>query len=262
MFRLTSVLFLIVSLFSGIGPAEAQPSVPSKAYSVPVILYHRFADTSSNEMTVTVREFEEQMALIKKEGYTVIPLKQLVDAYLGKGAFPPPKSVVLVVDDAHRSFYETGHPIMKRLGYPATLFVYPSCISRASYAMTWEQLREVGKNGVDIQSHTYYHPNFKVEARKQSPADYEKFVNDQLRKSKRVLEEKIGKQISYLAYPFGLFDDVVERKLLENGYEAGFSIVRKSNGPADVKTRLNRYLIVPRTSLKEFKRILETSRAS
>lgn len=260
MLRLAPVFFLIAILFCG--PAAAQPIAPSKQYSVPVILYHRFADTSPNEMTVTIREFEEQMEIIKKEGYTVIPLKQLVDAYTGKGAFPPPRSVVIVVDDAHRSFYETGYRIMKRHGYPVTLFVYPSCISRASYAMTWEQLREVGKNGVDIQSHTYYHPNFKVEARNRTAADYEKFVDDQLRKSKRVLEEKLEKQVRYLAYPFGLFNDAVERKLLETGHEAAFTIVRKSNGPTDVKTRLNRYLISPRTPLKEFKRILETSRAS
>lgn len=262
MIRFLVSLCISVSFFLFWCPVSAQPPQNSTSYGVPILLYHRFADTSTNLMTVTTREFQEQMEIIKKEGYKVIPLKQLVDAYAAKGPFPAPGSVVIVVDDAHRSFYETGYRLFRRYDYPVTLFVYPSCISRASYAMTWEQLRQVGRNGVDVESHTYYHPNFKIEARKRPSADYEKFVDDQLKKSKRVLEEKLGKQVRYLAYPFGLYDDVVERKLVEDGYEAAFTIVRKPNTPDGDRRKLHRYLIAPRTPLREFKKILETSRTS
>jgi Polysaccharide deacetylase len=48
-----------------------------------------------------------------------------------------------------------------------TLFVYPSAVSNAAYALTWEQLRELQATGlVDIQSHTYWHPNFREEKRR------------------------------------------------------------------------------------------------
>lgn len=259
--RIAIAIFALL-VFSVCPAACAQQPANGVHYGVPILLYHRFADPSTNLMTVTTREFHEQMETIKKEGYKVIPLRQLIDAYTGKGPFPAPGSVVIVVDDAHRSFYESGYRTLKRYGYPSTLFVYPSCISRASYAMTWDQLRAVDRDGVDVQSHTYYHPNFKVEARKQPPADYQKFVEDQLKKSKSTIEGKLEKQVRYLAYPFGLFDDVVERKVVETGYEAAFTIVRKPNLPDGDRKKLHRYLIEPRLGMKEFRKILETSRPS
>lgn len=42
---------------------------------------------------------------------------------------------------------------------PVTLFVYPSAISNATYAMTWEQLDTLHRTGLfDIGSPTYWHP--------------------------------------------------------------------------------------------------------
>ena len=66
-----------------------------------------------------------------------------------------------------------------------TLFIYPSAISKARYAMTWGQLKELQRTGLlDIQSHTFWHPNFRVEKRRLTPNDYRKFVNLQLVKAK------------------------------------------------------------------------------
>ena len=54
-----------------------------------------------------------------------------------------------------------------------TLFIYPSAISNAPYALTWPELTEMAASGlVDIQSHTYWHPNFRQEKARRSQADY------------------------------------------------------------------------------------------
>ena len=46
-------------------------------------------------------------------------------------------------------------PIIKKHRYPVTIFVYPSAISNAKYAMTWDKLRSLKKTGLfDIQSHS------------------------------------------------------------------------------------------------------------
>jgi Predicted xylanase/chitin deacetylase len=103
--------------------------------------------------------------------------------------------VVVVADDGHRSVYTDLFPLIKRFQIPVTLFIYPSAISNPSapYAMTWEQLAEVKASGlVDIQSHTFWHPNFKVDKKRLAPAAYEKLVQDQLVKSKTVLDQRLG----------------------------------------------------------------------
>src|SRR5205823_12741499 len=60
---------------------------------------------------------------------------------------------------------------------------------------------------VDIQSHTYWHPNFKVEKRRLAAAAYDEFVTMQLVKPRRVLQAKLGIDTDVLAWPFGIYDD-------------------------------------------------------
>jgi hypothetical protein len=69
--------------------------------------------------------------------------------------------VAITVDDGHRSVYTDLYPRIVRLRQPVTLFIYPSAISNAPYALTWAKLSEMARSGlVDEQSHTYWHPNF------------------------------------------------------------------------------------------------------
>ena len=63
--------------------------------SVPVLVYHRFGRTVADGMTVTTRVFEAQLQWLKDNGYTIIPLHQLVNYLQGQGPPPPPQSVVI-----------------------------------------------------------------------------------------------------------------------------------------------------------------------
>ena len=98
--------------------------------SVPILLYHRFGPAASDSMTTTTKVFRSQLEYIMDHGFTVIPLRQLVDYYLGKGPTPSPGSVVIVADDAHKSVYTDMLPIVKQYNVPVTLFIYPSAIER------------------------------------------------------------------------------------------------------------------------------------
>jgi peptidoglycan/xylan/chitin deacetylase (PgdA/CDA1 family) len=232
--------------------------LPARAadFYVPVLVYHRFAPTSQNLYTVSLQEFEGQMRYLKENGYQVIPLRSLVDFYLGKGAPPPPQAVVITIDDGHTSVYSYAFPILKKYGYPATLFIYPCCIGRVSYALTWEQIRELADQGLEIGSHTRYHPNFKVERRRLKPQEYEEFVEKEMTSSKRILEEKLGRSIRYLSYPFGVHDEVLENKAFQAGYQAMFTIMRQGCDQNSSRGALPRFLIEPHTSTRSFSYIL------
>ncbi len=79
--------------------------------------------------------------------------------------------------------------------------------------MTWEQIKELMQTGLfDIQSHTYWHPNFKQEKKRRSAAAYDKFVHDQLVDSKKTLEDKLGIKVTLLAWPFGIYNDYLEKQ--------------------------------------------------
>ena len=234
------------------------PAFCAESFRVPILLYHRFGATVADGMTITTPVFESHMKYLHDNGYTVIPLRQLVDHYRGKAPAPKPKSVVIVEDDAHKSVYSDMLPVIRKYGYPVTIFTYPSAISNAKYAMTWDQLRDLKKTGLfDVQSHTYWHPNFKKERKKLTGPALDQLVMMQLRKSKARLETELGGHVDMLAWPFGIYDDYLIGKASEAGYVATFSIERRHATAADSVMKLPRYLLVNGDSGKAFVQLLE-----
>lgn len=224
---------------------------------IPILLYHRFGPTVADSMTVTTPVFESHLKYLKDNGYSVIPLRQFVDYMLGKGAPPPARSVIIVVDDGHKSVYTDMLPLVNKYRVPVTLFVYPSAISNASYAMTWEQLKELKKKGFfDFQSHTYWHPNFKKDKKRLNTAEYEKSVEMQLKKSKGKLEKELGVKVDMLAWPFGVNDEWLNARAAKNGYVAAFTIKRHHATTADTIMSLPRYLLTDKDRGKTFENIV------
>jgi peptidoglycan/xylan/chitin deacetylase (PgdA/CDA1 family) len=233
--------------------AHAQPS----PVRIPILVYHRFGARVTDSMTVRTDEFAAQLRFLKERRIPVVPLREVVRYFLGQAPPPPANSIVITADDGHRSVFTDMLPLVKEYRIPVTLFIYPSAISNASYAMTWEELAELKATGLfDVQSHTFWHPNFRIEKRRRNPADYRRFVRDQLVKSKKRLEEKLGGKVEMLAWPFGIYDDELIGLARECGYIAAFSIERRPATARDNIMALPRYLMTNATQGRAFQRIV------
>ncbi|BAL23809.1 polysaccharide deacetylase family protein [Azoarcus sp. KH32C] len=227
---------------------------------VPVLVYHRFGAVAADSMTVRTEVFEAQLQQLHASGVSVVPLRQLVDTLRSTGPLPS-RAVALTIDDGHRSVYTDVLPLIRRYQLPVTLFIYPSAISNASYAMTWEQLAELKASGlVDIQSHTYWHPNFTHEKRKLDPAAYATFVDWQLVRSKTVLESRFGRKVDMLAWPFGLQDADLRERAARAGYVAAFTLERRPVREGDDPLALPRFLITSAVSPNAFAAIVARAR--
>ncbi len=239
-------------------PAAAQESAGN--FRVPILCYHRFGPAVADSMTVTTAVFASNLEYLRDHGYTVIPLAKLVGCIRGTGPCDlPQKSVVITVDDAHRSVFSEMLPLVERYRLPVTLFIYPSAISNASYAMTWEQLRALKQSGLfDLQAHTYWHPNFKIEKRRLAPEQYSAFVQMQLSKSRAVLSKRLGVTPDMIAWPFGIVDDDLCAAAKQNGYIAGFTIERRAAKRDDDPMKLPRFLMTDGARGKAFAGIVAT----
>jgi peptidoglycan/xylan/chitin deacetylase (PgdA/CDA1 family) len=236
---------------------QKKPAALTQEVNVPILLYHRFGPTVADGMTMKTSVFEEHLKYLRDNGYKVIPLRQLIDWYLKKGPPPAAKSVVIVEDDAHKSVYSDMLPLAKKYNVPVTVFIYPSAISNAKYAMTWDQLRELKKTGLfDFQSHTFWHPNFKKDRKKMSPAEFDKSTTTQLTKSKAKIEKELGVKVDMLAWPFGIYDDDLLRRAQAAGYVTTFTIERRHATPAESVVKLPRYLLINADQGKAFAQIL------
>jgi peptidoglycan/xylan/chitin deacetylase (PgdA/CDA1 family) len=259
--RYIRFIFILSFLLTAWSPptevnAEAKKETPA-AFKAPIILYHRFGPLIADGMTITTDVFESHLKYLRDKGYTVIPLRQLINFYLRKGPPPPPRSVVIAVDDGHKTVYTDMLPLVRKYRIPVTLFLYPSAISNASYAMTWDQVRALKKTGLfDMQSHTYWHPNFNKEKKRLKPAEYGKFVDMQMKKAKEKIEKELGAGVDMLAWPFGLYNDELGKKAGEAGYIAGFTIVRHHTNPSDNIMALPRYLLTNADRGIRFERLI------
>lgn len=235
----------------------ADGTAPRVEPFVTILVYHRFSDTADDSMTVRMSTFESQLRVLREHGYHIVALRAVVDWLRDSDATLPDKPVAITVDDGHRSVFDKLLPVMLREQFPVTLFIYPSAISNAAYALTWEQLRALKQTGlVEIQSHTYWHPNFNIERRRLTPADFRQFVHLQLDKSRRRIESQTGDTVDMLAWPFGLYDDELLALAADEGYIAAFSLEAKKADRHTSLLALPRYLMIDAYGANTFARLL------
>ncbi len=236
------VTLLALSLIATKSMAVAGPASES-ATSATILLYHRFGPVVADSMTVTTSVFASQLKYLRDNGYNIVPLHDVVNFAAGHGELPP-RAVAITADDGHRTVFSDMKPLVERYRIPVTLFIYPSAISNASYALTWEQLTELKATGLfSLESHTYWHPNFHIEKRRLSAGDYRKFVDTQLNKSRQVLERRLGGHVTMLAWPFGIYDDELIAAATKSGYVAAFSIERRKVSRGDNLMALPRFIV-------------------
>ena len=250
-------VLLALALSAPTMTAQAAPADPAGG-TVSILAYHRFGPTVADSMTVRISVFEQQRAWLDAHGYKIVPLRDAVDRL--RAGKPPGegKTVVITVDDGHRSVYTELFPLIRKYRFPVTLFIYPSAISNASYAMTWAQIVEMSASGlVDVQSHTFWHPNFHTEKKRLDDAHYREFVATQLRRSKDIIASRLQKPVDMLAWPFGIHDAELEKAAKDAGYVAAFSIDRGPMRAGADLLSLPRYLMVDADQGARFAAIAE-----
>ena len=189
---------------------------------IPILVYHRFDSVLPGPTTVHTAVFDSQLTWLEQHRYRVIPLHVAIDVLHNHREISEP-TIAITVDDGHQSVYTEMFPLILKHRIPVTLFIYPSAISNARYALTWDQIRKMQQSGlVEVQSHTYWHPNFKQERTRLGVAQYYDFVRLQLERSRQTLESRLGIKVYALAWPFGIHDPQLEAAARQAGYQAAF----------------------------------------
>ncbi len=260
-------LLLLVLLISG--PAVAGGQTESDSGSAPVasiLLYHRFvpsaaerpppdAERLARRMTTSIEAVTLQVKYLRETGHTIVPLRQIVEALSTPGTpgrpgtSLPPKAVAITVDDGHRSIHSDLLPLVERERIPVPLFIYPSAISNADWALTWEQLARLRDSGLfEIHSHTYWHPDFRQEKEHLTPAAYQDFVHTQLVKSRQEIRRRLSTpsrpvEADMLAWTFGTHDAELMAAARNAGYVAAFTTDERAARGGDNLMALPRYLM-------------------
>jgi peptidoglycan/xylan/chitin deacetylase (PgdA/CDA1 family) len=210
-------------------PATAAASTSNRNAAVIVLCYHRFEDLPKDYLAIKPDEFEQQMQGLKDSGFTVIPMQDFLAWRRGEKEIPA-KSAIITIDDGYLSGYDVAWPILKKFGYPFTMFVYVDYIGSGGKSITWDQLAEMRDAGVDIECHTYSHQNLHGKGLRGKPAEllkqlgYDGWLHHEIVDSKQALEKQLGIKVSVFAYPYGVYNAKAREMVKEAGYEAAFTV--------------------------------------
>ncbi|MCC6198568.1 MAG: polysaccharide deacetylase family protein [Burkholderiales bacterium] len=224
--------------------------------TVPVLCYHRFGAKPS-KLNVTPAAFEQQMDFLARNGYTVITMPRLARFLEGKEALPA-KSVAITIDDGYRSTYEIAYPILKRHGFPATVFLYSDFVG-ASDAMTWAQMKEMQASGlVSIQPHSKTHANLTLRLPGETDARYRERIRREVNAPVSVLKDRLGVQSFTFAYPYGDVNEYVVDLLHKDSVAQGVTVTAGGNPFYAYPYMLRRSMVFGDQDLEGFKAKLVT----
>lgn len=221
-----------------------------------VLMYHSITE-DENFYSVKPQEFIKQMEFLAKAGYRVISLAQAALAI--KTQTLPAKSVVITFDDGYEDNYSVAWPILKKFNYPATIFVSTSLIGGSSDhsvvpapILTEDNIKQLAADDLfTIGSHAHNH--FKLT----NLTDNE--IETELSQSKVVLEKIINREINFLAYPYGKYNQRVQA-VAEKYYSVMCTVDKgRLNNVVDL-WQVPRYSIDSQVTLSQFKGIVNFGR--
>lgn len=229
--------------------------VTSRGYQlVPVLVYHNIGPQARGRLVIAAAAFDEQMRYLKREGYRVIRLEDLIE-FTTLGRQLPRKSVVLTFDDGYRSFLRHAYPLMKKLGFTATLFIYTDYVGSGANALDWDDLRRLADEGFAIGAHSKTHSDLRRRPGEPMEA-FGRRMQAELAAPLQLFKARLGREPRVLAYPYGAHDDDVADKVREHGYVAAFSVRREGNPSFVHPLRIHRSQIYADMTLQEFARNL------
>ncbi len=238
----------------------------TEQHNVPILMYHSIsspANSGFKPCTVSPESFNEHLSYLKQCHYTSITVTQFAKAMTRGGICLPSRPVILTFDDGYADFYTTALPALQRYGFTATLFIttafidstsrwlqYPNERSRPMITKT--QLAEINACGIECGAHTHTHPPLDM-----LPLSV---ARDEIVRSKELLEEYLGQQVSSFAYPYGYYNTRLQQIVRACGFTSASAIRRAISSLHDNPYALARLAIWPDTDVHTLATALLTGR--
>jgi peptidoglycan/xylan/chitin deacetylase (PgdA/CDA1 family) len=169
------------------------------------------------------------MAFLHRVGYKVI---SLAEAYAGlfEGKTLPPRAVVLTFDDGCVNFSEYAWPVLKKFGFPVSMFLVAGMLGKTNSWMEGaagrvplldaDRIRDLRLEGVSFGSHTLNHVNLTRCA--------PETARREIWESRARLEDLLGEPVLDFCYPFGAHNQNIAAMVADAGYRLGLTCLRAS----------------------------------
>jgi len=223
---------------------------------VPILMYHEIAgpaDTGSH-LAVPPSQFAAQLGYLHDAGFHTVTAGTLAEIMNGGAGRLPDRTVVLTFDDGFEDFHRQALPLLERYGFTATLYVTTGWVQdagplpagqRPGRMLSWDQVAEVADAGVEIGAHSQLHPQLDQLPRRR--------LREELRVSKADLEDRLGRPVPGLAYPFGYSSAAVREEARDAGHGYACAVGNTLPRPGTDPLALPRLTVRRSTSMAAFR---------
>lgn len=226
-----------------------------------ILMYHKIDELRPGVRFpgnyVSPAHFARQMDALTMWGYRTISLEQWLDYRGGRLEAFPARPLVVTFDDGYTCFDEHAWPVMRARGMRATVFLVASQIGGYN---AWDReeirqpllsaarIRALQGEGVHFGSHSVTHPAL-------AALDPARAI-DELRRSRSMLSEVLGRSVDAFAYPFSNQNRAVRSLVREAGYRCAVRGKGRMNWRRTDPFALRRIKVEPETTIDGLRRLL------
>jgi peptidoglycan/xylan/chitin deacetylase (PgdA/CDA1 family) len=222
-----------------------------------ILFYHRIG-SRGDQLGVRRDSFAAQMEYLAGAGFQAVGVAEAIGSLVGDGAGPGRRLIGLSFDDGYRAVVEHGHDVLRRHGFRATVFVVANAVDGrltlpwdaeaggAHPLLGWDEITALDRRSpFSFEAHSMSHPIL--------PRLTTSAARTQIRDSKSVLEERLGRPVQIFAYPGGWYGKRERALVAEAGYSAACSCEPGVNTEHTDRFELRRMAISSTDSLLDFK---------
>lgn len=180
-----------------------------------VLAFHTFLGKETVDLDIDTKKFKDELQKLKNDGFTFVSMEQIIENKITGN-----KNLLMTIDDGHKTVIKAFDEVLKPMGIKPVLAIYPSIIGNSKSFMTWDEVNRLAKEGAYIAAHGYKHLHVNQKLFDKNKKEFE----DEIYKSKQILEEKTGKKIDTFVYPYGIRSDITKEYLKKAGYKRAFTI--------------------------------------
>jgi len=199
-------------------------------YVAPILMYHSISPKQNpyiKSLIVSPQSFQRQMRFLKDNRYNVVTLEALAELIKEKKRIPP-RTLAITFDDGYKDNYEYAFPILKKYNLPANIFLIVNEIGRPQNdRLSWDEIEAMQEAGIITFGSHALGPQPLVNIK--SKEDLKREIFD----SKKILEEKLGRDINAFSYPEGRFDVRIRDLVMDAGYRLAVATSAGKNFPND-----------------------------
>ncbi len=259
--KIKRIIYVSLSLFSKYSGLSLFNALNRNKNGLIVLMYHKVNELLDNPLSVSVNQFKEQIAYLKRN-FNVISLDEALSCIRNDYSFHK-RTVLITFDDGYKDNLTNAYPILKKYGCKAVLFIpteYPGgrtlphdeFVTVSNPTISWDEISQI-QDIFEIGSHGCSH---RALTRLSLPK-----ARMEIQYSKEIIEKRIKTPVRAFSYPKGSIGDIndkLEVEVKNAGYQICFTTIPGKNIGLFNQFRICRYN-VENFGFKYFKCLLDGS---